>query len=468
MMMMAKITTMMLMMLSAGHPNTDMYDGWHLGAQAYSFNRFTFFEAVDKTASAGMCWIEAYPGQRVSSELGEVKMLPDMPAAIRQQVKQKLKASGVTLVNFGVTGLPNNEAECRKTFEFAKDMGIKTIVSEPPFEAFDMIDKLCQEYKINVALHNHPKSSRYWHPDTVLKACQGRSKYIGACADTGHWMRSGVNPLEAIKKLEGRIISLHLKDLNEFGVRNAHDLPWGTGKANIKEILTELDRQGFKGVFSIEYEYNWSHSVPEIRKCVDYFNKVGRSMKPTGWKNFLADDLSNMDFQPGGWTYKDNLLTCNKKGDIWSRDKYEDFVLDMEFKVGEKTNSGVFLRAGNHNWLPWIEVQIEDSNGKTKSKHICGGIFDVLEPSENMVKPAGQWNHLTIGAQGHKIAVVLNGEVVVNMDLNDWPEAHKNKDGTPNKFNIAYKDLPRKGYIGLQDHNTDVWYRNVKIMSLED
>ncbi|MHC4062650.1 MAG: sugar phosphate isomerase/epimerase family protein [Planctomycetota bacterium] len=213
------------------HPATDAYDGWRLGTQAYTFRKFSFYDAVDKAASLGLCWIEAYPGQKVSDENPDVKMNHEMSAEMRQQVKKKLAERGVKLVNYGVVRLVNDEAECRKVFDFCRDMGIETIASEPKAEAFDLVERLCKEYKIKVAIHNHPKDSTYWHPDKVLEVCRGRSKWIGACADTGHWMRSGVDPLEAIKKLEGRIVSLHFKDLNEFGQRKAHDVVWGTGSS---------------------------------------------------------------------------------------------------------------------------------------------------------------------------------------------------------------------------------------------
>ena len=247
---------------------------WRLGMQAYSFRLFSFFEAVDKTASLGLKCIEAYPGQVLSKETGEVKFHHTMSAADCERVKDKLASAGVQLVNYGVVGLPNDEAECRQVFDFAKKMGIETIVSEPPAEAFELVDQLCQEYKIKMAIHNHPKPSQYWDPDKVLAVVKGRSKWIGACADTGHWMRSGIEPVAALQKLQGRIVSLHLKDLNQFGVLEAHDMVWGTGKADMQAILTELDRQGFKGVFSIEYEHNWENSVPEISQCVAYFNQT--------------------------------------------------------------------------------------------------------------------------------------------------------------------------------------------------
>ena len=143
------------------------------------------------------------------------------------------------------------------------------------------MEKLCEEFGINVALHNHPEPSRYCNPDTVLKHCKGRSKRFGTCADTGHWMRSGINPVDAIKKLEGRIISFHFKDLNKYGREGAHDVPWGTGRADVRAILKEIRRQGIKAVFSIEYEHNWLESLPEIAQSVKFFDKVAAELAPS-------------------------------------------------------------------------------------------------------------------------------------------------------------------------------------------
>jgi len=261
--------------LAEGAPHAEKL-GWRLGCQAYSFNRFTFYEAIEKNAAVGLRYIEAYPGQRVSKDK-DAKTDHNLTPQDRAEIKKRLSDAGVKLVNYGVVGLSANEGQNRQIFDFAKDMGIETIVSEPPFDAFDVIDKLCEEYQINVALHNHPQPSIYWNPDTVLKVCEGRSKRIGACADTGHWMRSGINPLEAIKKLEGRIISFHFKDLNDYG-RGAHDVPWGTGKADVPALLREIKRQGIKAVFSIEYEYNWENSLPEIAESVKFFDKVAAQL----------------------------------------------------------------------------------------------------------------------------------------------------------------------------------------------
>ncbi len=263
--------------LTGGAPNAEKL-GWRLGCQAYTFNRFTFFEALDKIKLLGLRYVEMYPGQALSPDRREIRTNDSMPPEIREELKTRLKQMDIQLVCYGVVGLPNNEVACRRVFDFAKDMGIETIVSEPPPEAFDLLERLAEEYQINVAIHNHPEPSRYWNPDTVLEVCKGRSKRIGACADTGHWMRSGINPLEAIRKLEGRIISFHFKDLNKYGKQGSHDVPWGTGQANVRAILEELYRQKFRGVFSAEYEHNWENNLPELAECVRFFEQVAREL----------------------------------------------------------------------------------------------------------------------------------------------------------------------------------------------
>jgi sugar phosphate isomerase/epimerase len=262
--------------LGKGAPHAEKL-GWRLGCQAYSFNRYSFAQALEKTASVGLKFIEAYPGQKLTQDKPDLVINESLSPEGRQEVRRLLAAAGIKLVNYGVCGLSKNEAESRKTFDFAKDMGIETIVSEPAEDAFDTLQKLCEEYQINVAVHNHPKPSKYWNPDKVLEVCEGRSRRIGSCADTGHWMRSGLNPLEQLRKLRGRIVSFHFKDLNKYG-EGAHDVPWGTGQADVKALLTEIKAQGIQAVFSIEYEHNWESSVPEIAQCVAYFDKIAAEL----------------------------------------------------------------------------------------------------------------------------------------------------------------------------------------------
>ncbi|MBP7934926.1 MAG: sugar phosphate isomerase/epimerase [Phycisphaerae bacterium] len=244
--------------------------GMKLGTQAYTFRLFTFFEAVDKAKQLGLDFIEVFPGQQVSKDMGDAKMGPDLTMAQMARIKNKLDEAGIRAIGYGVAGLGKDEAENRKVFDFAKVMGITTITAEPPEDSLELIDRLANEYQINVAIHNHPKPSHYWNPDTVLKAIKNCSKRIGACADTGHWVRSGLDPLECLRQLEGRILWSHFKDLNEKNP-NAHDVPWGTGVCNAKALVTELHRQGFKGGVMAEYEHNWENSVPDLAKCAEFF-----------------------------------------------------------------------------------------------------------------------------------------------------------------------------------------------------
>lgn len=251
--------------------------GWKLGAQAYTFNRFTFFEAIDKIKECGLRYVEAFPGQTIGGGI-EGKMDYHMPAEKRNQILQKLKENDVKLVSYGVVGA-DNEADWRQLFVFAKAMGAENITSEPKPEFIPLVSKLCDEYKINLAIHNHPEPSRYWNPDVVLEAIKGQSKRMGACADIGHWVRSGLDPVECLKKLEGHVIQLHFKDLNEKNNKKAHDVHWGTGVSNVDGVLAELKRQNFKGLFSVEYEHNWDNNVPDVTASVAYFRKAAQKLK---------------------------------------------------------------------------------------------------------------------------------------------------------------------------------------------
>jgi len=247
--------------------------GWQLAVHSYTFRKFSIDDAIAKTAAMGVHYMS------ISGSVNFVGTnsipTPSLSVEQQQELLGKLKAAGIApkFVNIGVVQLPPDEAKSRKVFEFAKQFGIDTLVAEPEPAALDIVEKLCKEFNIKVAFHDHPKPSRYWNPDTVLEAVKGRTPLMGACADVGHWMRSGLDPLECLKKLEGRIICLHFKDLNEMGPK-AHDVPWGTGIGQTKALMAELKRQNFHGAFCVEYEYHWETSQPEIAESVKFFNQT--------------------------------------------------------------------------------------------------------------------------------------------------------------------------------------------------
>jgi sugar phosphate isomerase/epimerase len=256
--------------------------GFFIGCQAYTFNHFSVFEAIEKTASAGGKVIEFYPGQKLSKEESSVTWDHNASAETIQKVKEKLAASKVTAVNYGVVDVPKDEAAARKIFEFAKALGLYAVTTES-VDSMDTIEKLVKEYDIKVAFHDHPKQDnnpgyKMWDPNYVMSVIKDRDARIGSGADTGHWVRSGLNPLECLRILKGRIISSHLKDLNEMSP-DAHDVPYGAGVSDIPALLTELKAQGFAGNISIEYEYHWENSTPEVGQCIGFVRGYGMARK---------------------------------------------------------------------------------------------------------------------------------------------------------------------------------------------
>ncbi len=257
--------------------------GFFIGCQAYTFNHFTVFEAIQKTAEAGGKVIEFYPGQKLSKEEANVSWSHSSSPETIQKVKDKLAEYQIKAVNYGVVQIPKDETEARKLFEFAKTMGLRAITTES-VEAIDTIEKMVKEYDIMVGFHDHPKRPenpgyRMWDPNYILSVVKDRDPRIGSCADTGHWVRSDLKPVDCLRILKGRIISSHLKDLNEVGPR-AHDLPYGNGVSDVPAILEELKSQGFTGNVSIEYEYNWLNSVPEVAQCIGFVRGYGTAK---GW-----------------------------------------------------------------------------------------------------------------------------------------------------------------------------------------
>ena len=149
---------------------------------------------------------------------------------------------------------------------------------------------------------------------------------------------------------------------------------------------------------------------------------------------------------------------------IWTKDRFGDFVLELEFKT--EGNGGIFIRTDDPRDCvqTGIEMQVYRPVERP-GKRSCGAIYDALAPTKEMTKD-GEWNHVIITAVDNKINIVLNGEQIIDMDLNRWAEPHKNPDESKNKFRTALKDFKRQGYIGFQDHGANVWFRNVRIKRL--
>jgi len=251
--------------------NTGSVDGFKLGVQLWTFRMFSFSDALDKVDSAGIKNVEAFFGQKLGGNMTGEFSLKMSPQTIGQ-IKALLQKKGIQAVAMCVV-TPKNRQEWIQAFEIAKALGMSYINSEPLKTQWDMVDSLAGAYNIPVGIHDHPKPNVYWSPDSVLAAIQGHP-HIGSCADIGHWSRNGLNPVDCLKKLEGHIVGVHLKDIVKFNDTQAADTVVGMGVIQIRPVLEELKRQNFKGMLSIEHESNWYHSVPDVIFTRKYYDSL--------------------------------------------------------------------------------------------------------------------------------------------------------------------------------------------------
>jgi len=271
-------------------PDSIKLGGFAIGPQAYTFNRFTAFEAIEKAEQAGAKCIEFFPKQKLSKDRPNALLVHTMSDEDFQALQAKLKQHGIKAVNYGVVQ-GKDEAEWRQIFEFAKKLGLYGITTED-VPHVDIIEKLVKEYDIHAGYHEHGKrmktmkdgsvavdpSYQVWDPNFIAKLMEGRDPRIGACADTGHWVTSGLVPVECLKILKGRIISVHLKDRPKMGIRT-DDVVYGTGISDVPGILAELRAQNFQGNMSIEYEAKWEDNVGDVKANIEYVKAWGEKHK---------------------------------------------------------------------------------------------------------------------------------------------------------------------------------------------
>lgn len=249
--------------------------GWRLGLTAYSFKDLTLFEAIDKAAELGIWYMDGLNVQKVSTEINK-----DFDYNLSKEelhvIRKKLLLKGVAITNYYMHDIPADEKVCDQIFEFGGLMGIETFIAEPKPEALPLIDKFCQKYQIKLAIHNHGPdiSPNYWDPKKLLKSIEGRSDWIGACADIGYWQRNGIDPKDAITLLDKKLIAIQVHDLNKVSV-DGYDVVWGTGISDLKEVFELLAYKDIKpSLIGLEYSYNWGNSLPDIIKSKEFFDKT--------------------------------------------------------------------------------------------------------------------------------------------------------------------------------------------------
>ena len=218
-------------------------------------------------------------------------------------------------------------------------------------------------------------------------------------------------------------------------------------------------------------------AVPTVR-ADDNNNKLTLREKKAGWI-LLFDGKTTAGWQTikqrplPGRHVQDGALNphpCNYMlihGKVW-----DDFVLSLDVKISKGCNSGIFFRTfplmpreGKDVGFNGLEIAIDDTS--TSGYHDTGAIYDLVKPKENAMKPVGNWNRVVLTCKDNLVSVEVNGHKVASMDLNQWTEKNKRPDKSDHKFDIAYKGHPRKGYIGLQYHGADCWYKNIKLRVLK-
>jgi len=436
-----------------------------IAVQCWTFRDFTFFETLDQVKALGVKLLQAFPGQALGGPFGKTGFDPDMTEDQVKAVKAALDAAGIKLVAYGVCDIGTTEASMRKVFDFARKMGIGTVVCEPEDDDYTLLEKLVDEYNLKIAIHNHPLPSKYAHPMTLFNHVKGKDPRIGSSADTGHWMRLGLKPVECLRLLEGRIIDAHLKDRTGFGTEGTDDVPWGGGKGGIRDILAELTLQDYDGPLTVEYEAEAEvkNPVPAVKKSIDYARSV---MYYMGYEQILRKGWGG--YEKHGWNhYGPGYFEIDPKtgvlksqggmGLLWyAKKKYRDFILELDFKCSEKdTNSGIFYRvpempASDDYIYHSFEIQIYDAGDGI---HKTGAIYDAEAPTQDAFLPTRGWNHFKIACRGKNIQIELNGMPILN-----WDQEPRGK----------IKDFALEGYLGLQNHDSEspVYFRRIYVKEL--
>ena len=240
----------------------DPYIGLNVGLQSYSLRAFDTAKALELTKTLGLKSWEAYPNH---IPMGSV------PKHIETQ-KEILSKAGVALVSYGVLPFDENENAARERFDFAKAMGIKSLSADPKpnKETFDLLDKLVAEYDVAIAIHNHGPGHRYNKISDVLNIVKDRHPKIGACVDTGHYLRSDEDPVEAVQRFGKRVFGVHLKDVKSLPDGKKQFKIAGEGDLKVTELLKALKGLKYEYLVAIEYEENEKNPLADIDACLKY------------------------------------------------------------------------------------------------------------------------------------------------------------------------------------------------------
>ncbi len=463
----------------AAEPAADGYGGFKMGIQSYSLRGYDVEQAMEHSKKLGLHFWEAYPNHIPMNTL---------PSYIAEQ-KAKLAEQGITLAGYGVVSMDENETKAREIFDFAKAMGLMSISINPNKtpETFDLLEKLCVEYQIPVAIHNHGPGALYDKVSDILEMVEGRSELIGACVDTGHYLRSNEDPVDVINKLGKRVHGVHLKDVRtihseeelaklmaELPENRAKQLKTegkiftilGEGELNIVGVLKALRGINYQNNVSLEYEENPENPLSDLELCfaavrdaVAYlddneegFVQLWDGKTFDGWKiNENADT----------WKIEDGIIVCNgERSHLFYAGEeapYKNFELKVDVMARNNSNGGIYFHTKyqDEGWpKAGFETQVNNSYNKDPRK--TGSLYAVDDVNRQMI-PDDTWWTQHIIVQGGHVIIKVDGKVAT--------------DYTQPEGQTAQKDFDRlldQGTFALQGHDphSTVYYKNIRAKKL--
>jgi sugar phosphate isomerase/epimerase len=253
--------------LAAEDQKDDPFGGFTLGVQSYTFRDFDLEPCLKRTKELGLHAIELF------QKHAPLESTPEQ----RKALLALCRDYAIKPVAFGVQGFSKNHDSNKKVIEFGKDLGLKYLSADPDPDSFDSLDKLCDEYKIAIAIHPHgPQGSklhRWYSAEVILKAVKDHHPLIGSCLDTGHLIRAAqlgkkLDPAEEVRVMGARNFGMHLKDHDN--ARHT-DVVFGKGVLDVAAVLKALRDVKFKGSISIEYEAHPENPSSDVSACLVVF-----------------------------------------------------------------------------------------------------------------------------------------------------------------------------------------------------
>ncbi|MBI2824223.1 MAG: sugar phosphate isomerase/epimerase [Planctomycetia bacterium] len=239
--------------------DTGDYGGFTMGMQTYSLRGYPVDKALEHCRELGVKTLEFATGH----------LSPQASPADIEAVLAKAQSLSLKTLSHGVNPFTKDHEANRKLFAFARRAGVRNLSADPREDAFESLDRLVEEFDIRIAIHNHGPGARYDKIEDVLKAIKGHNPKIGACADLGHYIRSGEDPVKAITLFEGRLYGVHLKDFAE-PKKNAKGVILGRGQLDLEATFRALRKVNFPAdaCLALEYEEKPEDPLADIRECL--------------------------------------------------------------------------------------------------------------------------------------------------------------------------------------------------------